>query len=165
MKRLLVVLVIVPLTASFFVVPVAAKSVFKVSIIPCGAPGQAGACGTNPVAVDPLIGGSVDVSNTGQVKVDLKGAAPNAVYRVWVGYWDEDGGFWLLFSGSSLGHSIGTVSTNAKGSYRGPIITDEEEVFVFPPGTAVIQPNFAFNRQSLNVTQFTTGFKSLGGAD
>ncbi len=163
MKRLLAVLVIVPLTAIFLVAPAAAKSVFKVGIVPCGTPGQAGACGTNPVATDPLIRGSVDVSDTGQVKVDLKGAAPDAVYRVWVGYWAHDGGFWLLFSGSSLGHSIGTVRTNAKGSYRGPIITDEEEVFVFPPGTAVTQPNFAFNR--LELTQFTTGFESLGGTN
>jgi hypothetical protein len=55
---------------------------------------------------------------------------------------------------------IGSVTTNARGSFTGPIITPAGEIFVFPRGTAISQANLIFNEAGIGCsrTQFTTGF-------
>lgn len=143
-----------------FVVPVSAVNVFEVDIIKCGAPGTLSGCGSNPEATDPLEGGKVTVDEGGNVLVQLAGAAPDTTYTVFVGNWIRGDGFQFQFpgSGSTCGGEIGTVKTDNNGDFDGPITTDSGTDFVFPEGTLIGQPNFAFNNPACTVTQFTTGF-------
>lgn len=144
-------------------VPAMAGSVFEVNVISCGATGAHDGCGSNPPAADPLIRGKVEVDEHGEVEVVLKGAAANTTYRVFVGNWVTSSGFQVQFVGpdSSCGTpSIGTVTTDVNGNFSGPVVsTSTGAEFVFPPGTRIGQPNFAFNNSNTSPcrTQFTTG--------
>jgi hypothetical protein len=158
MKKLFIAWVIVLFTVSIFALPVMAAVVFQEKIIPCGEPSTIGGCGGhNAKASDPLKDGKVTVMDNGAVTVELKGAAVKATYQLYVGVWWDY--FFITFQPANS-PSIGTVTTDKKGNYRGPVITGSGDKFVFPPGYAMVEPNFAFNAN--NVTQFTTGFKVLG---
>lgn len=140
-----------------------AKSVFEVDVIPCGAAGGPDGCGSNPAATDPLEEGKVEVDDDGEVKVELKGVAANTTYTVFVGNW-VTGGFQIQFVGTGTdcgggNVSIGTVTTDDDGDFDGPITTATGADFVFPAGTDIGQPNFAFNNPACSPTQFTTGFR------
>jgi hypothetical protein len=159
MKKLLIAWVIVLFTVSIPALPVMAAVVFQEEIIPCGEPGIIGGCGGNPKATDPLKDGKVTVMDNGAVTVELKSAAVKATYHLYVGGWSSSGSFFFTFRPEG-GSSIGTVTTDKKGNYRGSVITAGGDKFIFPAGSTIVQPNFAFNNN--NFTQFSTGFRILG---
>jgi hypothetical protein len=159
MKKLFVVWVGVLFTVSILALPVMAAVVFQEKIISCGESGTIGGCGGNPKATDPLKDGKVTVMDNGAVTVELKVASVKATYHVYVGGWSSSGSFFFTFRPEG-GSSIGTVTTDKRGNYRGPVITGGGDKFVFPPGSAIVQPNFAFNNNGL--TQFATGVRVLG---
>jgi hypothetical protein len=161
MKKLFVVWVSILFTVSILALPAMAAVVFQVKIIPCGESGAIGGCGGNPKATDPLKDGKVTVMDNGAVTVELKSAAVKATYHLYVGGWSPSGSFFFTFRPEG-GSSIGTVTTDKNGNYRGPIKTGSGngDKFVFPPGLAIVEANFAFNNN--NYTQFSTGFRILG---
>jgi hypothetical protein len=132
---------------------------FQMSVMKCS--DATNGCGSNLPTTHPLQAGSfVSVTNTGDVLVFLKGAAPLTKYTVFVGNWDAN--LWLQsFSGSLSAcgsQAIGTITTDGSGGFAGQIKTATGSKFRFPLGTSVGQPNFAFNEPGC-ATQFTTGFK------
>jgi hypothetical protein len=159
MKKLFVVWGTILFTVSILALPVMAAVVLQEKIISCGEPATIHGCGNkNPIASDPLKDGKVTVMDNGAVTVELKGAAVKATYHVYVGVWGGDIFFFRFTpTGSS---SIGTVTTDKNGNYRGAIINGSGGKFVFPSGLAIIEPNFAFNNNGY--TQFSTGFRILG---
>lgn len=157
MKKALSMLIGVLFVTSIFVVPAIAREMFKAEIIPCGPRETTAACGSNPVAIDPLQRGEVEVLDNGAVRVELMGASPDTTYRVFVGNWDRGRGFRFEFRGDSDSDSIGTVMTDDSGNYSGTITTDNGDDFYFPAGTVIGQLNFAFNNPETGPTQFTTG--------
>jgi Ca2+-binding RTX toxin-like protein len=148
-----------------FVIPATAndpaEDVFEVDIIKCGVPGTSEGCGSNPEATDPLKEGDVEVDDKGNVRVELKGAAANTTYTVFVGNWVTGGGFQMQFlgSGTACSGEIGTVETNSNGDFEGPVTTESGGNFAFPEKTFIGQPNFIFNNPACTQTQFTTGFR------
>ena len=143
-----------------FSVPLPERTLFEVDIIRCGGPGAPDGCGLNFAASDPLERGKLKVNNRGRVRVTLRGAAPNAIYRVFVGNWViTSGSFQFQFDGAELSDSIGTVPTDVNGDYEGPVLLTGGAPFVFPLGTEIGQANFAFNNEAVVGTQFTTGFE------
>ena len=159
MKRMFIIVVSVLSMAGLFAGPAMAQ-VFTSTVIPCGAPGGANACGLNPAATDGLAFGRMEVNNGGVVGVELIAAAPNATYTVFVGNWINDTGiFQLQFIGDCPSGAIGTITTNIEGDYSGRVISCGGGRFVFPQPTHISQLNFAFNNagNSPGQTQFTTG--------
>lgn len=158
--KMLIALLRVNLLAALFVAA-AFATLFDVSIVRCGSAGTSSACGSNPAASDPLRSGKV-IGDGPQVEVELKGAAPNSTYRVFVGNWVAGGAFQPQFSGTGVSGSIGSITTDADGNFFGPIKTDSGAKFGFPVGTVISQPNFAFS-SSDGTTQFSTGIKTTDG--
>jgi hypothetical protein len=137
---------------------VLAAESFQMPIIKCS---QAkNGCGLNLPTTHSLQDGAfVSVTNTGDVLVFLKGASPLSKYTVFVGNWTVNE-WQLLFSGSLAAcgsQAIGTITTDGAGNFAGQIKTATGGKFRFPLGTAIGQPNFAFNPPDCS-TQFTTGF-------
>ncbi len=159
MKKALSAVLAILFVVSVFVVPAMAREVFKSEIIPCGPRETTASCGSNPAAIDPLQRGEVEVLDSGAVRVELMGAAPDTTYRVFVGNWarGRDRDFRFEFRGDSDSYSIGTVMTDDSGNYNGAIETDNGDDFYFPPGTMIGQLNFAFNNPETGPTQFTSG--------
>lgn len=157
MKKGLSILVGIGFVIGIFVVPAIARDIFEAGIIPCGPRVTPAACGSNPAATDPLQQGKVEVLDNGAVRVELVGAAPDTIYRVFVGNWIKGSGFQFQFRGDSDSNSIGTVATDDNGNYSGAITTDSGNDFYFPPETIIGQLNFAFNNPDTGPTQFTTG--------
>lgn len=138
-----------------------AARLMETDIIKCGAAGLPNSCGSSVDAVDPLGEGFVNVTDTGGIGVLLKGASPSATYSVFVGNWASDGNWRSQFDGDASfcgNKAIGTITTDSLGNFAGWITTAGGTVFSFPQGTAIGQPNFAFNNSAC-VTQFTTGFR------
>ncbi len=159
MKKVLSIMLGILFVASVYVVPAMAREVFKAEIIPCGPRETTASCGSNPAAIDPLQRGEVEVHDNGAVRVELFGAAPDTIYRVFVGNWTRgrDRDFRFEFRGDSDSYSIGTVMTDDSGNYDGAITTDNGDDFYFPPGTVIGQLNFAFNDPETGPAQFTSG--------
>ena len=164
MKRDLIFLISLFSITGILVSPALARDVFELDIIRCGKSFSSEGCGSNSPATDPLSKGEVEVNDDGSVEVKLKGALPNTSYRIFVGNWVKwnpntgGGGFQFQFEGDSLSDSIGTVTTDFAGNFEGYVSTDSGEVFFFPLGLSIGQPNFAFKNPSVGSTQFTTGF-------
>ncbi len=158
MRKVLSVLAGVLFVTGIFAIPAMAREIFKAEIISCGPRGTTAACGSNPASNDPLQQGRIEVLDNGAVRVELTGAAPDTLYRVFVGNWVRGRDFQFEFRGDSDSDSIGTVTTDDAGNYSGAIATDSGDNFYFPPGTTIGQLNFAFNNPDTGQTQFTTGF-------
>ncbi len=156
MRKVLIMLGVL-FMVSIFVIPAMAREVFKAQIIPCGPRETTASCGPNPAAIDPLQRGEVEVLDSGAVRVELMGAAPDTTYRVFVGNWARGRDFRFEFRGDSDSSSIGTVMTDDSGNYDGAVTTDSGDDFYFPPGTVIGQLNFAFNNPEAGPTQFTSG--------
>jgi hypothetical protein len=155
MKKLVIVVVSIVLTAGVCVFPAMAGRQFEVRLIPCGSP-DVNACGLNPPTTHPLVFGSVELLDDNSVRVTLIGALPHVTYRFYFGYWEPNGTFQYLFMGDSLGGSIGTVFTTEAGAFIGRIRADDRSFFRFPAGLTIRQPNFAVNSEVQ--TEFSTGF-------
>ena len=158
MKRDLIILISLFAIIGILVSPASARNVFELNVIRCGESFSSEGCGSNSPATDPLSKGEVEVNDDGSVEVKLKGALPNTSYRLFVGNWVTAGGFQLHFVGDGIFGSIGTVTTDFAGNFEGYVSTDLGEVFIFPLGLSIGQPNFAFNNPWAGPPQFTTGF-------
>jgi len=157
---------VIPVITGSSQTPVSAGGgrVFEMDIIPCGPTSASDGCGSNPGASDPFNAGKVWVNRDGKVKVELKGAAPSTTYVVFVSNWVTGGRAQSQFLGTGPAFcgegsiSIGTITTGRRGNFHGSITTPSGTPFVFPAGTKLGQPNFAFNNPDCVQTQFTTGF-------
>jgi len=143
--------------------PGSAGEVFEVDLIPCGAPGTTTECGNATPANHPLRRGQVTVKRDGDVRVELKGAQPFTTYKMFEGTFRSviiDGHFESRFPVLGDPVAIGTVTTNGRGNYKGPVITATAERFAFPVGTTITQPCFAFNPgPEFNTTAYMCGFE------
>jgi len=143
-----------------FAGPATAGDLYRVNVIKCGVPGTTGDCGFFPPSSIPLDEGEVRANDKGEVRVDLKGAAPDTTYKIYVGSFAIGDGFFQRYPDAAPIRNIGTVTTNAKGDFEGAITTSLGAEFVFPAGTSLAQPNFVFTFPVGGSEQavYTTGF-------
>src|SRR6266853_358992 len=76
-----------------FAGPATAGDLYRVDVIKCGAPVTTGDCGSFPASPIPLDEGEVLSNDKGEVRVALKGAAPDTTYKIYVGSFFIGGGF------------------------------------------------------------------------
>ena len=141
--------------------PAAAEDFFRVNVIKCGPPVTTGDCGFFPASPIPLDEGEILVNDKGEVMVDLKGAAPETTFKIYVGTFFIGGGFVQRYPDASCCRNIGTVTTDAQGNFDGAITTSPGAEFVFPAGTSLAQPSFVFTYIPVGGSEqvvYTTGF-------
>jgi hypothetical protein len=134
---------------------------FRVDVVKCGVPGTPGDCGFFPPSPLPLEDGQIRADDSGRVRVDLRGAAPDTKYKIYVGSFFIGGGFVQRYPDGSCCSSIGTVTTNAQGMFKGSITTPANAEFVFAAGTSLAQPSFVFTFIPAGGSEqvvYTTGF-------
>ena len=144
-----------------FAVPAVAGEAHRVSMIKCGITATPGDCGLFAPSPIPLAEGEIRADDQGRVKVELKGAAPNTTFKVYIGNFAVGGSFVQRYPDGVCCTSIGTVTTNSEGKFDGPITTSAGAEFVFPAGTSLAQPNFVFTFTpvgSFEQAVYTTGF-------
>jgi hypothetical protein len=131
------------------------------SFVPCN-PQICGGFVENSATLS-LRGGGVIVKNDGTVKIKLRRVSSletgavlaNKTLEVHIGSFTQ--GVFQNYLGPNPVSLVGTITTDAKGNFEGPIDLGGGTSFVFPSGS-VVSAQFALNEPNVR-TEFITGFQ------